>query len=101
MLIPEPIGRPVGLDLMVFSACSTLLLPPDPAVILHVHDRSHPHPLRHRAGRPARRGATVAVGLQRTASVGGPTDDPGKPRAHASGNSAGPRSLPAAPGPRS
>src|SRR5262249_3353072 len=27
------------------------------------HERGHAHPVRHRAGRPARRGATLAAGL--------------------------------------
>ena len=47
------------------------LLVASAAVKLTPHVRRHPHPVRHRAGRPAGRRAAAAAGLRRAAQAGG------------------------------
>ena len=59
-------------------------------------ERRDPHPVRHRAGRPARRRAAPAAGLRRAAQAGGPEAGPGEARPDAPGHGPGPRGVPPA-----
>ena len=60
------------------------------------HERSHPHPLGDRAGRPAGGRAAPAAGLRRAAQAGRAEAGPGEARPDAPGHGPGPRGVPAA-----
>src|SRR5262245_46430154 len=66
--------------------------------IIDLHERGYPHPLGHRARRPAGRRATPAVGLRRAAPAGGREIGPGEAWSNAAGHGLGPRGVPPAGG---
>ena len=66
-----------------------------------VDDGRDPHPLGHRAGRPAGGRAAPAAGLRRAAQAGRPEAGPREARPDAPGDRPGPRGLPPAGGRRS
>src|SRR5262245_11453508 len=76
------------------------LLARPPGAIIKLHDRSHAHSVRHRAGRPLGRGAALAFGLRRAAPAGGPEAGPGTARPDAASDRAGARGVPAVGGRR-
>src|SRR5262245_43493729 len=59
------------------------------------HERGHAHPVRHRAGRPLGRGATLAAGLRRAAPTRGPETGPRTARPDPASDRTGARGVPA------
>src|SRR5262249_101211 len=53
------------------------------------HERRHPHPVGHRAGRPLGTGAALAAGLRRAAPARGPETGPRTTRPDPAGYGAG------------
>src|SRR5262249_61578602 len=80
-------ARPGVDDIADLGYTAFTSLPPHPG---RRHERSDAHPVRHRAGRAARRRPALAAGLRRIAPTGSPEARPGKAGPHAAGDGGGP-----------